>query len=311
MSQIVPRPRHLHTKHTMVWFCSKLGRRRGLLVWYLTVVFTLFLGVGFLKNNQKSPLLWGDTEQMTCEQAADTTTAFCHPGITFICKLFCTIFPFWGSLYDSCWNWDSSRQLLPLVTAKSLTGLHECPPTTTAIKDLLQKFRMRLSSWIQMSSLRGRECGKDSLWWIWMIRCAEESTWKEFLPYLIISPVTHCHQHHLHKFSTFIPSREVTADPGKRLRQFPCLQKLEDSGLVTPWTRYKALPMTPSTSVGATWDFTAKIRPKCLTAHRHCSPLHILPGSQPWANFSLLHSLRLKSVAGKILVLRKAFGWVL
>lgn len=210
-----------------------------------------------IHKKQKSPLLWRDT-------AEDLGAASRHENcivVTLVLHLFTNFLHYLSFLGVSLWlllNWDSLWQLLPLAAAKPLTGLHECPPTATAIKDLLQ-LRMRLSSWIQTSSLRGHECGRvnDILYWVWVIRCAEESTRAEFLPYLIISPVTHSHQHHLHKFSTFIPDREDTAGPGKRLCQFPCLYKLEDSGLVTPWTRYKALPMTSSTSGEATWDFTA------------------------------------------------------
>lgn len=238
------------------------------------------------------------------------TTALLSPWYYFYSQTFYAICPFCGFLYDSCWNWDSPWLLLPLFAAKFLTGSHECPSPATAIKDLLQKLRMRLSSWNQTSSLRGHEWGRvktacSESGWLDVLKNLQE--WSFYLTWL-----SHLSQHHLHKFSTFIPSREVTAGPGKRLCQFPCLCKLEDSGLVTPWTRYKALTMISRTPAGATWDFTA-CQDKAQMSHYTQT---LLPSAHlTWIlALSKLQSSSLieaETHGWKDLSSEKGFGWLL
>ena len=49
------------------------------------------------------------------------------------------------------------------------------------------------------------------------------SLWSFTIPDYLTHPLTHSHQHYLHKVLISLPSREVTAAPGKKVCWFLCL----------------------------------------------------------------------------------------
>lgn len=170
--------------------------------------------------------------------------------------------------------------MLAPVTAEPFSGLCEYPPTATASKDLLQKFRMRLSSQVQTPNLRGcHRWGRvnDSLQWVGMLGFTEEPIRQELLPYLIIS-----HTHSLPPTSTTFTRSWLPFPAGKKLCQFLCLSmnwRIQDMSLheqgTWHWKWYQAhLYGHLETLLSA--RIRAQIR---LTVHIHCSPLHLLPAS--------------------------------
>lgn len=166
--------------------------------------------------------------------------------------------------------------MLAPVTAEPFSGLWEYPPTATASKDLLQKFRMRLSSQVQAPNLRGcHGWGRvnDSLQWVGMLGFAEEPIRLELLPYLIIS-----HTPSLPPTGTTFTRSWLPFPAGKKL----CLSinwRIQDMSLHEQGTWHCKWYQADLYGQLETL-LSARIRAQiCLTVHIHCSPLHLLPGS--------------------------------